>query len=329
MIDTIKAYLDLKPDTNPIPVSNFLSCLENPRNTEGSSSAGYLNGYLKNIKVSIQYNILSSLAYRLSFTGSIPKFLFGNNVATCFPSDVQTFIDTLSSAFDIDVSNAIVTWLDFGLNFSVTSPVPDYLQAIQTYRRLKKSTFRNESVTFQTKSQNWAITFYDKIKEIKSYRFKNKPVGIPEEVYDLDILRFEVRYRKQPHRKFKFENPIKLKYLSRNRFHKQLFTHLKSVFDEVEIHELKFPTTDLADRSGFLKTYLALMGLHECGYENVCHIIQSQNYNVKNQAVKRSTLKKQLKKQLKKLAQQSNELHSASIKTALADKFDALECIFS
>ena len=326
MIDTIKAYLNLNlnPVSEPITVAHFQSCLDNPKNTEGNKSVGYMSGYLKNIKVSLQYDIITKIAIRLTVLGSVPKFLFNNNIASCSPSDIQTFIDTISSALDIDVSMAIVSWLDFGLNFCVTRPVPDYITAINRYPRIHKSQYEGETVTFAAKSKSKVITFYDKIKEVKASKNKLQPTNIPQEFYDLNILRYEVRYRKQPYKKFKREKPIQLKDLTPNGFHKLLFEHLKATFQKVDIQELKFPTTDLAAGSGFLKTYLALIGLHQCGYENVSRIIESQEFNVKNPAVKRSTLKKQLKK----LANLTNELQDSNIKTALEEKFDALEFIY-
>nr|WP_319272366.1 phage/plasmid replication protein [uncultured Draconibacterium sp.] len=323
MIDTIKAYLNTDSLQTQLPVSYLLPNIENPKSTVGQNQMGYLNGHLNNIKVAVLYHIKSELVSRITLTGSVPKFLYSNNLATCSPTDIQTFIDTISSALDIDMSEAVVTWLDFGLNFLVSRPIPEYIAAIKSYPRLPKIVYHGESVTMATKSSSKTITFYDKIREVKSNLSKNKYCHIPEIMLDLNILRYEVRYRKHVNRKLKYQESVKLKDLSNIELHKQLFQILKTTFDEVEISELKFPSADLVASSGFLKNYLALIGLYHCGYDDICRIIQSQDFNVKNLSVKRSTLKAQLKM----LASQSNKLHGRNITTALEAQFDALEYI--
>jgi len=324
MIDTIKAYLNIDSHQNPISVSDLSAKIENPRITEGLSQMGYLNGYLNKIKVTVLYQNKSELVSKITITGSIPKFLYSNNLATCSPMDIQTFIDSISSALDIDMSEAVVTWLDFGLNFSVSRPIPEYIVAIKSYPRLHKIIYQGESVTMTTKSKSKTITFYDKIKEINSNPSNSKYCQVPEGMLDLNILRYEIRYRKHVNRKLKYTESVKLKDLSKLRLHEQLLQILRTTFEEVEISDLKFPTSDLAVRSGFLKTYLALIGLHYSGYDDICRIIESQDFDVKYISVKRSTLKAQLKK----LASYSDKLHGSNIKSALEAKLDILEATF-
>ncbi|WP_319229676.1 phage/plasmid replication protein [Draconibacterium orientale] len=325
MIDTIKAYLNINPHQNPISLSDISSNIQNPRITEGQSQTGYMNGYLNNIKVTVLFHTSNELVSRLTITGSIPKFLYSNNLTTCSPTDIQTFIDSLSSALDIDVNEAIVTWLDFGLNFLVSRPIPEYIAAIKGYPRLPKTVYQGESVTMATMSRSKVITFYDKIKEIKSNPSKNKHCHFPEGMLDLNILRYEVRYRKHVNRKLKYPESVKLKDLNNIKLHNHLFQILRTTFDEIEISELKFPTSDLTVSSGFLKTYLALIGLHYSGYDDICRVIASQDFDVKNLSVKRSTLRAQLKK----LASHSNKLHESNIKSALEAQFDTLEFILN
>ncbi len=324
MIDTIKAYLQIDPDRDPISVSDLSSRLEKARITKGESLTGYLNGYLNNIKVSILFHSSSNLVNRVTVTGSAPKFLFSNNLATCSLSDTQTFIDSISSALDIDMDDAIVTSLDFGLNFSVSRPIPDYIAAIKGYPRIHKTIYQKESITMTTKSKNWAITFYDKIKEISDNNRNHQRMKIPEELTDLKILRYEIRYRKQPHKKLEREKSIKLKDLSSSKLTKQLFEVLRSTFENIQIQELEYPTANIAESSGFLKTYLALIGLYHFGYDRMNNIIDQMHFGVKNPAVKRSTLKKQLKT----LASQNNEFHKCNLRNELEAKFDALEVTF-
>jgi hypothetical protein len=116
MIDTIRGYLDLTPipDLDPIPISDLYPKLENPKTQlNHESQIGYLKGMIKNFKVSIRYSIHDEIAIRISIEGSVPKFLYGNNIASCTPSDVRLVLDALSDTLEVPLDNLKITSLHY------------------------------------------------------------------------------------------------------------------------------------------------------------------------------------------------------------------------
>jgi len=318
MIDTIKGYLNIYQDT--IQIDQLKDILENPRVSGGKDSDyEYITGTIKSFKISIHYNINNGKVYRIYFEGSIPKFLFGNNIAQSYPEDIESVMNALSDALTIDISPAKITRLDIGFNFLVSNPVSYYISSINSYPRLQKITHENETVTFSSKSKAKTVLFYDKKKEMKDKGDKEALSSLSDFINDINILRFEVRFQKHFDPQLKLERVTFLDLCSKNTY-RTLVTILIDTFNKVEFGVLEIPSEILVSGRGGLKSFLALIGLKEYGHEKLLSLIKSQEFNVKNQAVKKSILKKHLRE----LVSSNDELLRFTVKNELESKLGAL-----
>ncbi len=323
MIDTIRGYLDLTPipDLDLIPISSLTPRIENPKIQQNlESQTGYLKGMIKNFKVSIRYPLHNEVAKQISIEGSIPKFLYGNNIASCTPSDVHLVLDTLSDIIEVPLDNLKITRLDFGFNFVVKRPVANYIQAIQGYPRRQRVLHQGQTVDFRIKTDYQGVTFYDKLKEMKKdMKSREAFKALPEFIKHLNILRFEVKIKKYS------EKPILGKELrftdlySPDTF-QRLIDHLAKELNTVNIVEFDIPSNSFVSGRGWVKDFLAMIGLREYGLNEMYNLIDSQEYDVKNPSVTRS----QYKRSVRELVSQSNELHSTSIISELESKLEAL-----
>jgi len=318
MIDTIKGYLNIYK--GPISIQSLNNILENPRESKSKDSDfGYLAGTIKNFKISIHYNINNDKIARVSFEGSIPKFLYSNNIAQCSADDVGVVMDALSDTLSIDLSPAKITRLDIAFNFLVSNPVSLYINSINSYPRLKKVLHENETVTFSSKSKAKTVLFYDKKKEMRETGNKKALASLSELVNDIEILRFEVRFQKHFDSQLKIEK-VRFLDLCSKITHRTLVNILLDTFNKVEFGVVEIPSEILVSGKGGLKSFLALIGLKEYGHDKLLSLIKNQEFNVKNQAVKRSILKKHLRE----LVSANDEILCLSVKNELDGKLDAL-----
>lgn len=318
MIDTIKGYLNIYQD--PISILNLNSILENPRESKSKDSDfGYLSGTIKNFKISIHYNINNHKISRVSFEGSIPKFLYNNNLAQCYPKDIELAMNALSDSISIDLSSAKITRLDIGFNFLVSNPVSLYINSINSYPRLMKVMHQNETVTFSSKSRARTVLFYDKKKEMRDTGNKKVLASLSDFITDNNILRFEVRFQKHFDTQLKLDKVTFFDLCSKDT-HRTLVNILIDTFNRVEFGVLDLPSEILVSGRGGLKNFLALIGLREYGHDKLLSLIKNQEFNVKNQAVKRSILKKHLRE----LVSANDEILCLSVKNELDGKLGAL-----
>ena len=262
---------------------------------------------------------LNGKVNRIYFEGSIPKFLYGNNIAQCSAEDIESVMDALSDTLSIDLSSAKITRLDIGFNFLVSNPVSYYISSVNSYPRLQKITHENETVTFSSKSKARTVLFYDKKKEMKDTGNKKALSSLSDLINDINILRFEVRFRKHFDSQLKLEKVTFLDLCSKDT-HQTLSNILIDTFNKVEFGILEIPSEILVSGRGGLKNFLALIGLKEYGYEKIMSLIKSREFDVQNQAVKRSILKKHIRE----LVSSNNELLRLSVKNELESKLGAL-----
>jgi hypothetical protein len=318
MIDTIKGYLNIYQD--PIQIDQLKDILEKPSLSKpNDSDYGYLNGKIKNFKISIHYNINSEKITRVSFEGSIPKFLYGNNIAQCSAEDIESVMDALSDSLRIDLSPAKITRLDVGFNFLVSNPVSYYISSINSYPRLLKINHENETVTFSSKSKARTVLFYDKLKEMKDKGNKEALSSLSDFINDNNILRFEVRFQKHFDPQLKIERVTFLDLCSKDT-HRTLVNILIDTYNKVEFGVIEIPSEILVSGRGGLKSFLALIGLKEYGHDRLLSLIKNQEFDVKNPAVKRSILKKHLRE----LVSSNDEILHLSVKNELESKLGAL-----
>ena len=148
--------------------------------------------------------------------------------------------------------------------------------------------------------------------------------ALPEFVKHLNILRFEVKIKKYSKRPI-LGKDLHFKDLCSPDTFQILIDHLAKELNAVNIVEFEIPSNSFVSGRGWIKDFLAMIGLKEYGLNEMCNLIDSQEYDVKNPSVTRS----QYKGSVRGLESRSNELHSTSIKNELESKLGALYGILS
>lgn len=324
MIDTIKGYLNLVD--NRILLQSITDKLTNPRQSiSPDSQIHFLKGYYKNFIFRIRYwetDIGEEIVHTIGFQGSIPKYLYGNNLASCTPMDIKSMIQSFSDKFGIDFRYAVITRIDFGFNFLVKHPISYYINSLKSYARLKKRLYEGESVTFLSRSGSISVKFYDKLKEMKE-RDKSGLKLIPNFLINSKILRYEVSLNKRIKAKLGCDS-LTFSDVSSYTLHKSLARLLIDTLSNVVIDNLEIPSKSFVLGRGWLKDFLASIGLKTYGYDQVVNLIESQSYPVSNPSVKKS----QQKKILRALVSSADEMLQTSIKNELESKLGALYGIF-
>ena len=128
--------------------------------------------------------------------GSLPKYLFGNNLETLTRRATQEAIKSLSDDLHLPVERARVCRFDVAQNFLMKRPVIEYLSALNGARYYKRSDFADrETVTFHNTQRS--LCFYDKALELEK-----KKEGMPDYFKGKNILRYESRFQKRLGKQF-------------------------------------------------------------------------------------------------------------------------------
>ncbi|MFR9543521.1 MAG: phage/plasmid replication protein [Rikenellaceae bacterium] len=142
----------------------------------------------------------------ISGCGSLTKFIHGENLHSITQDETEAVVNALSDAVGVDISNARVTQLEYGANFEMSHPIAEYLDLLGSAPYTKRmETAQGETLTYQTKSKrgNYSHVFYDKGAEM----------GV-----DGNILRYELRYRREIAKTLKRKGGITLQTLYDSRF---------------------------------------------------------------------------------------------------------------
>ena len=126
----------------------------------------------------------------VSIIGSLPKFIYGNNVCPFDRHSTQRAIEKLSDLFHINIADADVTGIEFGTNFLMKYKVSDYLSKLGEMPRLSRFRFMPYSLYYKGKGKNTpkVFAFYDKLLEADA-----KGVEYPSDVNGENLLRYEMR----------------------------------------------------------------------------------------------------------------------------------------
>lgn len=140
-------------------------------------------GSLEGLKVSI-------FVGGLSVVGSLPKYLYGNNI---YPLDRHTTaqaIEKMEDALHIPIGQAAVTSVEFGTNFLMRHQVPDYLAKLGNMPRLSRYHFEPSTLYYKGtgKQQPKVFAFYDKMADATA-----KGMEYPDDMKGANLLRYEMR----------------------------------------------------------------------------------------------------------------------------------------
>ncbi len=147
-------------------------------------------GSLKNLKVSLYVG-------GLSIVGSLPKYLYGHNIAPLSRESTQEAFEEIADALHISLRNSKITMLEFGCNFLMKHKVEKYLERLGDMPRLQRYSFSRDTLyyKYRGKQQPRTYIYYDKIADAKI-----KQMPIPDGLQNANILRVESRYKgRLPH----------------------------------------------------------------------------------------------------------------------------------
>ncbi len=185
--------LDMALTKEQIPGKGFLNTIPQyltSVSNEGNNQFGeYVTGYLDNLKVSISDN-------RVKVSdSSLCKYLLGDNFKTLTRGDTKRAIDKISDNLHLPFHLSNITRIDFANNLIMQFPEEiyyPYLGEAQYYKRLPQPN------GLYYNNQLRQLVFYG-----KEYEQKVKRQPIPELYKNRNVLRYEIRFKKQLRQQFK------------------------------------------------------------------------------------------------------------------------------
>lgn len=321
MIDTIKGYIEL----NHYPNSYFKELLKD--STKKTTKNGFTKTIdLSNIKTTISFNNKRK-PIKLSFNGSLPKFYNGNNLFHLDWNQTKDAIQMLSDNLGVDISNATLTRVDFGINIPLNHSIHEYTSCLLAFPRLGTMRFK-DSVTFLTTRDNRSYIFYDKIKELNKGR-RRTIINSHNKTLWNNILRYEIQLKKDLKHRFRLKE-VKVKDLLRLSVQKKIIEYWYNGYLKVEKMSLgKDPNYLLKKHSGLSK-YLSYHGIQRVGYDRIMSKISELQFDVKNNRSKLSKMRKEVRKTLKEVQENSfdkNLINELNEKILYTRNFMVLYCL--
>lgn len=263
--------------------------------SEGASEYGeYVIGYLDNAKIKISEN-------RVKFyDSSICKYYLGDNFKTLSKGDTQRAIEKLSDSLHLPFNLANVTRIDFAQNLIVKYNEQiyyPYLGEAQYYNRLPQ----NNGLYYN--NQKRQLLFYGKEHEQK---VKKQP--IPELYQNQNVLRFEMRFKKQLRKQFNKPEVI-ASLLYDDVFYFNLVKRWRNEYLAIQkVNSKLIGMNPTGSKKEFIEN-LALFSILELGQAQVLKKVeewQKKGMITKKQAYDLRTATKQLSKV--KMNEQDNDL---------------------
>lgn len=154
--------------------------------TDLNTGVASVYGRIENLKVSAH-------PWGIHIIGSWAKYLYGSNIYTLNRHDTPLVIEKISDTFKMDVEGAKVTSIEFGTQFIMRKPVEEYFTRLGDSPNLRRS--RHDGTVYYKsrgkKRQSKTLCFYDKRLEMET-----KGVPLPDGLEDANILRYEMRLKK-------------------------------------------------------------------------------------------------------------------------------------
>lgn len=182
MYDKIKLWIDRAVIGRHFPI--IAPVLEDAKEqTDLATGETRTFGSVGGLKVSIYTG-------GISIIGSLPKFIYGNNVCLFDRHSTQRAIEKLSDIFHLKITDADVTGIEFGTNFLMKHKVTDYLSKLGEMPRLSRYHFEPSTLYYKGRGKNTpkVFAFYDKLSEAEA-----KGMDYPSGVSGENLLRYEMR----------------------------------------------------------------------------------------------------------------------------------------
>lgn len=184
MYDKVKIWID-RTTMQGITPNQIAMLLDNAKEqTDLETGEVKTFGCLDALKVSV-------FVGGVSVVGSMPKYLYGNNI---YPLDRHTTAEAfekLGDAMHFNLTDAQVTGLEFGTTYVMKHPVKDYLERLGDISKLVRCPLTASTLYYKHKGkqQPKTLCFYDKAAEEQS-----KGLVLPTGLQDANLLRYELRY---------------------------------------------------------------------------------------------------------------------------------------
>lgn len=209
MYDKVKL---LYPRTSLTPdVSKFLNSAKEQIDLRTGEVCIF--GNLEGLKVCIY-------AGGISIIGSLPKYIYPNNIYLLNRSTTAQAIEKLSDALHLPLNDARVTGLEFGNAFMMRQPVESYLSKLGEMPGLQRYHFDVGSLYYKPrgKQQPKIFAFYDKIADARV-----KGMVLPEGFKGANLLKYEMRLNGRLHKQLG-EPEVKASTLTERAFYAKLVT---------------------------------------------------------------------------------------------------------
>lgn len=232
----------------------------------------YITGYLDSLKVSISESRVKI------YDCSLCKYYLGDNFKTLSRSDTKRAIEQISDRLHLPFNNANITRIDFAKNLTMKHDERlyyPYLGEAQYYSRLEQ----NNGLYYNNRLRQ--LVFYG-----KEYEQRQKKQPIPELYKNRNVLRFEMRFRKQLRQQFNRPKII-ANLLYDEAFYSDLVTRWKNEY--LAIQKINSKLTGMKP-TGSKKEFaenLALLTILELGQPKVLSTVkewQESNQISKKQA---------------------------------------------
>ena len=130
----------------------------------------------------------------VSISGSLPKFLSGQNVLTLDGDDLPVAYQEIGNSLDLDLDKAFVRQIEVSRTFAVEASPRSYINAWTCHPRLHKDT-REDGSTVLFHNKTWSFQGYDKGREC-GYDEVERLLGTR------NALRLELKLKKSIRRMF-------------------------------------------------------------------------------------------------------------------------------
>lgn len=250
--------LDMTLYKEAVPGINFLDTI--PQHLTDFTSGGtskygeYVSGYLDSLKVSITDN-------RVKISdSSICKYFLNTNFKTLGKGDTKQAIQKISDSLHLPFHLANVTRIDFSQNFIMKhdeSLYYAYLGEAQYYNRLEQ----NNGLYFNNKLRQ--KLFYGKVHEQKQ---KRQP--IPEIYQNRNVLRYELRFRKELRKQFN-QPQVTAGLLYDGKFYKDLVKRWRDEYLAIQKINSKITSMKPTGSKKEFANNLALFSILELGQPQV------------------------------------------------------------
>lgn len=228
--------------------------LTNVSNNGNNQFGEYVTGYLDNLKVSISEN-------RVKISdSSLCKYLLGDNFKTLTRGDTKRAIDKISDNLHLPFHLSNITRIDLANNLILQFPEEiyyPYLGEAQYYKRLPQPN------GLYYNNQLRQLVFYGKEYE---QRVKRQP--IPELYKNKNVLRYEIRFKKQLRQQFK-KPEITAGLLTDQAFYNDLVSRWKNEYLAIQKINSKLINMKPTGSKKELAENLALFTILELGQPQV------------------------------------------------------------